>query len=239
MENMSVSTTTSLPVIRVDIYAGIHKALRAFMCDTLNAAACMDAGDEQEVAGVLAQVRQLADFCEAHLHHENTFVHAAMEARRPGSAATATDDHVHHVHACSRLRSLADAVEQAHHAARADTARQLQSYLAVFIGENLTHMNMEEIEHNAVLWATHTDAELRDLHQSIVAALSPEERNVGMRWMMAAFTPAERAALLSEMRAHAPKPAFDAALAVAKAHLDTRNWSKLAAALDIPQALAA
>ncbi len=73
--------------LRVDIYRGIHKAVRAFMCDTLTMVGQLDIDDDADVTATVAQVRGLAAFCADHLAHENQFIHPAMEARRPGSSA--------------------------------------------------------------------------------------------------------------------------------------------------------
>ena len=73
---------------RVDMYAGIHKALRTCMTDTLLALGRMDTDDDLEFAQTCDRVMQLLDLCRSHLHHDNDFVHTAMQARAPGSSAT-------------------------------------------------------------------------------------------------------------------------------------------------------
>ena len=81
----SAPATTTHP--RFDIYAIIHKGLRAAMTDALLAAGRVDARDAREVTDTVARVDALLGFCQLHLEKENKFVHPAMEARRPGSAA--------------------------------------------------------------------------------------------------------------------------------------------------------
>lgn len=237
--NLARQHPASTNTLRYDIYNGIHKALRAFMTDTLSAVTRVDCSDSQEVAQVSAQVRELATFCECHLKHENEFVHTAMETRRPGSSGTAAEGHVHHVQEIAQLTALATAMEQAVGAERNDTATQLRRGLALFIADNLAHMDIEETWNNAVLWATHTDEELLALEQAIVASLSPEEMALCLRWMIPAMNPAERSELIAGMREHAPVPAFEGALAIARAHLSARDWNKLTEALALPDRLAA
>jgi len=77
----------------------------------------------------------------------------------------------------------------------------LHLQLSVFIGENLVHMNLEETEHNAVLWACYSDEELHASHERIIAAIPPQEMQATMRWMIPAVNPAERAGMLLGMRA--------------------------------------
>ena len=78
---------------RYDIYAFIHKGLRAFMAHTLVRVGRLDAHDPAEVAEVSAEVQGLLDICRAHLRHENDVVHAAMEARAPGSTERIAHEH--------------------------------------------------------------------------------------------------------------------------------------------------
>ena len=81
---------------RVDLYRPIHKALRAFMADTLVAVGSMDTNDDSEVEATLERARSLLELLTLHLEEENRFVHPAMEARRPGSASEAAHDHIEH-----------------------------------------------------------------------------------------------------------------------------------------------
>src|SRR5262245_20177157 len=84
---------------RVDMYAGIHKALRALMADTLLALGRMDHDDGLELAQTTQRVLELLEFCRAHLKHENDFVHAAMESRAAGSSGRIAHEHEEHVEA--------------------------------------------------------------------------------------------------------------------------------------------
>ncbi len=224
---------------RYNIYSNIHKALRAYMCNMVTAVAGMDGNDQQEVAATLMQLRTLAAFCAGHFKHEDDYVHTAMEARRPGSSSASAGDHEHHKWAIEELRSFIDTVQQTGGAERDAAINKLRSYLALFVAENFVHMNVEETENNAMLWATHTDAELMGIEHAIVASLAPEETAISMRWMLPALNHSERVQLLSNVREHAPAPAFEGMLAIARAHLGEYDWSKLARSLALPNRLAA
>jgi hypothetical protein len=219
---------------RLDLYGSIHKALRAFMTDTLLALGRVDVEDEQALADATARVTALMDFCVAHLEHENRFVHTAMEARAPGASAAVAHDHEEHLHETAQLRAAAAALQAAAPAVRPAFAHQLYRALAVFVADNFRHMHVEETAHNAVLWARYTDAELTALHDALVASIPPEQMMGVMRWMVPALTPAERLGLLTDMRAKAPPPAFDAVLAMVRDQLPTTDWAKLARGLGLP-----
>ena len=72
---------------RHNVYALIHKALRLAMAEALPAVGRLDAGDSQEVSDAIVRVRDLLRFCRMHVEAEETFVHPAIEARRPGVSA--------------------------------------------------------------------------------------------------------------------------------------------------------
>lgn len=213
---------------RFDMYTGIHKALRAFMADTLLALGRMDPLDDADVAQATDRLLQLLGFCEGHLRHENAFVHAAIEARAPGASDRIGHEHDEHV---AHIAALSQQVAQLRLAAPADrmaAAGRLYSELSLFIAENFQHMHVEETAHNAVLWARYTDAELVAIHDALVASIPPEEMMTIARWLVPFMNPVERFHLVADMRAKAPAPAFEAMLAVVRPHLTTGEWAKLA-----------
>lgn len=216
------------PPKRYDIYAFIHKGLRAFMAHTLVRAGRLDALDADEVAEAGAEVQALLAICRSHLQHENEFVHTAMQARAPGSAAAIAGEHEEHVQAIERLQALLAAVPGDPAAAQA-----LYRALSAFVAENFEHMQREESLHNAVLWAHYDDGELHALEQRIVDSLAPDEAALSMRWMLPHMTPAERAALLGGMRQGAPAEAFDQVLSLIRPLLGGRDWRKLSLALSL------
>ena len=216
---------------RLDIYAFIHKALRAFMADTLMGLGRADVGDDLKLSQACARVLELLDFCRSHLHHENAFVHPAMEVRAPGSSAAVEHEHEGHEQAIAALASGAAQLMACPRERRARVAHALYRQLALFVAHNFEHMHQEETEHNAVLWAHCTDAQLAEVEGAIVASLPPAEAMVTMRWMLPYLTPAERALVLCDMRQHAPREAFQAMLDMVRLHLSASEWDKLARTL--------
>jgi len=224
------ATTAAAP--RVDIYAGIHKAMRAMMMDTLHAVGRMDVHDGAELHAACERVLELGDACTGHLEHENGFIHPAMEARRPGSSRHVAGEHAEHLAAIAELRRAVSGLCAASRGpAREQAALALYRKLALFVAENFVHMHAEEIEHNQVLWACYGDDELQALEGRIVASLPPAENLMYLRWMVPAMAPAERAALLAGMQAAAPAPVLAAVLDTVQPHLSQRDWAKLSSAL--------
>jgi len=213
---------------RHDIYAFIHKGLRAFMTHTLVRVGRLDAHDPAECAEVGEELRALIDICRAHLQHENEYVHPAMQVRAPGSCEQVEADHVHHEAALDALAALLTRVP-----GNTDAAQALYRSLTRFVAENFEHMALEECEHNAVLWAHYSDEEILAIEHAIVASQSPEDAQLSLRWMLPHMTPGERALMLGGLRANAPAEAVEGVLSLIRPLLGGRDWRKLALALGL------
>lgn len=229
-------TETAAAAPRVDLYAGIHKALRHFMTDTLHRVGRMDVHDADDMGRALDQLDALLVECLHHLQRENAFMHTAMEARQPRGSSRTADDHVDHQESIETLQAEVAALRQSADADRAGLGLRLYRHLALFVAENFQHMHFEETHNNAVMWAHYSDEELVALHHRLLATIPPEENMKIGRWMIPAMTPAERAMVFQGMKASAPAPAYRAMLDFIRPHLDDGAWAKLARALGEPQA---
>ena len=216
---------------RLDLYAPIHKALRLFMGDTLARVGRIDLSDSADSSATLQQLDALLELCRGHVAHENQHLHPALEARRPGASQRIGAEHDEHLDAIAALGADVAALRALPSAA---AAHRLYRHLAVFVGENLVHMNVEETAHNATLWELCSDAELQDIHQRIMASVGPDELALVLRWMVPALSPAERAEMLCALQRDLPPEAMRGILDIVRRHLDDGAWAKLARALGLP-----
>ena len=213
---------------RFNIYAGIHKAMRAMLADTLNRIGRTDPGNPDDVADTTQAVVQMLDFCHSHVQHENTFVHPALEHHRAGVTQAVAHDHSGHLHHIAELRRLAESLTGASTEERAASLHSLYLLFALFVADNLAHMHVEETVLNNALWATCTDAEILAIHDALVATIPPEETMWTMRWMLPHLHAGERLATLQGMQAGgAPAEVIQAVLEVARPHLSERDWAGL------------
>lgn len=209
---------------RLDLYAHIHKALRLMMTDTLQQLGRMDAADPLDLAAGLGQLDALLDAATRHLEHENHFVHPAIEARRPGASAAIEVEHGEHLDAIAGLRAEAAALRALPSAA---AAHRLYLRVAAFVAHNFEHMGIEEGRHNQALWAAYSDEELMGIHGRILAAVTPQEMSMTLRWMIPALTPDERAQLIGGLPPEVRAPV----LASARALLNDVAWARLSRAV--------
>lgn len=218
---------------RFNLYAGIHKALRAFFADTLLLVGRTDPADTAELARTVAQLEQLLDFCADHVAHENDFVHPALQARCPGVCDAVAQDHMGHLHHIAHLRDAARGLMDCEAGEREAALQATYLALALFVADNLQHMHVEETVHNAALWNAYTDLELLALHDALVATIAPADHLVTMRWMLPNLNAPERLAVLGGIRQGAPAEAFQAVVDVTRQHLSDRDWAKVARGLQI------
>lgn len=231
---VTTTATSSLPVLqRLDMYTPIHKALRAFMSDTLVRLGSVDHADDGDRRRTLDQVDALLAQMKNHLDHENHFVQTAIEARCAGGGSCTAHDHVEHLESISNLEDECRALRDARPEQRAALGLSLYRHLGAFVADNLQHMLVEERDNNAALWAHYSDAELDQVHDLLLAGIPPAELLLCTRWMVVALGIAELTALFSALRDKAPPPAFALLLDVAREHMDGVRWAKLARALGL------
>jgi len=216
---------------RTDLYTLVHKGLRAFMADVLVATGRMDPLDDDEVADVASRVGALLTLCRSHLEHEDRVIHTMLEHARPGSTARTAREHEGHLRSFDALAGHLDRLQQAAVAARPAAALDLYRALALFVGDNLAHMHVEETVNNAALWACFRDSDLDAAHRAIVDAIPPQEKALFVHWIVPCVAPAERAAMLAAMQASMPAGLFGQVVDSVRPHLGERNWRKLLAAL--------
>lgn len=223
----AASETAAAPAGRRDFYVPIHKALRLFMTRTLTTVGSTDPGDAQEVRAALDLLERLLALCEAHVHHENQFVHPALERARGGSAARTVAEHDHHVEAVADLRDLAALVADSAETARPAALARLYRTLALFVADNFHHMHVEETANNAVLWAAYSDAELDAIERALVASIPPATMFESLHWFLPALSAPERAGMLRGIKQGMPPEPFRAVLEVARNTLAPRDHTRL------------
>jgi hypothetical protein len=217
---------------RVDLYTGIHKAIRQGSGELMARLGALDADDDAEVEAATGALLAFCAQLRAHVSHENRFVHPAMEARRPGSAAQVAGEHEDHLASIDALESEARALAATPAPERRAPALRLYRHFALFTAENFQHMHHEETAHNAVLWAAYADDELLAIEQAIIAAQSPESMAGWLHWFGPALATAELAPMLAGARAGMPAEVFEGLMAQMARRQSPERHRRVRAAVD-------
>lgn len=215
---------TTLSSARFDLYGPVHKGLRAFLADTLLRIGSLDVDDPAQVEDACTQTLDLLELLRGHVDHEDEYIHPLLERCRAGAAVQAEDEHVAHRH---MLESLAGEVRGLSANPSYPAADALYQGIAELMADNLFHMRLEDLTHQALLWQHCTDAELMALDGRIVGSLAPRELMLYLRWMIPAMSPPQRLGLMLGLRAQAPVTVHMAVSRLAQQHLSTAVWERL------------
>jgi len=219
---------------RHDLYAPFHKALRAFMADTLRRVGALDVDDPPAAAADLDAVTALLDLLAHHQQIEDRFVMPAVEPVAPGTIATAATDHRalagSHEALATLTAEVAVAIDE-RRASRTPLAARLYRHLTAFVVEQLTHMADEEATLAPLLWLHYTDDELGAISATIMAWEPPAKMTAMLRWLVPALTPQERARLFSGGKLLLPPPVYDQLLGFVRGLMPPSDFAKLEAAL--------
>lgn len=212
---------------RYDIYRLIHKGLRFRMAGILQQIGCVDSSDDEEFSSLIDGIASLLKMCQAHVKHENHFVHSAMEARAAGSSQVVADQHLQHEQELATLISRLDELQRAERTARAELIHHYYRDYALWLADNFVHMEQEEREHNACLWTHYSDAEIQSIENNLVASIAPHILPLMTQAMLEGMSPDERSAFLATLQAEAPKEIFDATVSALAPALPVGHWKKL------------
>lgn len=194
---------------RYDMYGNIHKGLRRAECLLLGRLGANDFDDAAATDKLLGDLRRLLAMAAAHVKHEDTEIHAALNGR--GIATDLIDEqHEDHHAAFKLLEDRIVAVETAAASRRGEAGRALYLAFAAYIADDFAHMHEEETVTAPLLWQHFTDEELLAIEMRIVSSLPPEENMAFTRMMLPAMNPAQRAMMVGGMLEAMPREVFAA-----------------------------
>lgn len=213
---------------RPNRFLPIHKALRAAMFDATSLVARTEFAHQGEAEAAARTVATLLDLLDSHAHHEEEFVLPELFAHVPGLVASLEGDHSRLEGLQAEIRALLPRTRSDLAAERDAAGQLLGRALTLLVADHLRHMDREETEAMAALWAHRTDEELDAMDARIRAAVPPERMPVMMRLMLPAMSTPERASMLSAARAQMPAPVFAQLSGLAREVLGPERWASTA-----------
>jgi hypothetical protein len=218
-------------VPRVDLYGTIHKALRARLFDLGIELDRCDFGKSLEVTVALGVYRRTMGFIREHHQHEDNFLEPAL-ASCGDIAKGVAEQHAVAEAALTELDALVAAIDRGSEDRRELGGRLCAAYRR-FLIQYLDHMQREETEVNAALWAHYSDAELMALRGRLQGSIPPARFGEWLEIILPALNFEERTGMLRGIKAGAPAPAFAAATAIASRVLGSAGWNAVREQLDV------
>lgn len=193
------------------LYRPAHKGLRLALGQVTARFGALDLADDADLAAAVAELKALCGLMHLHMAKEDTFLHAPLEAVRPGGAGGLPDEHGEEAAVMARLVAATDGLARLPAEQRAPAAHTLYLDLARWTAAVLLHADREEREVMPRLQAQWDDAALVARLHGIVAAFETAELDAFLRWMLPALRPQERLMLgtvIGQARGAAALPAL-------------------------------
>ncbi|MDF2191851.1 hemerythrin domain-containing protein [Paraflavitalea sp. CAU 1676] len=217
---------------RYNIFNLIHKALRSMLYETANLIQQTDFECREEAEHTMYLLEKILYYFDKHAQHEDTFILPAIARYNKELVDSFENEHVADHALAESIRESMEAWEKTNDPAEMIAlGRHIFLTFNDFIAFNLTHMNKEEDELNAVLWEYFSDPELMQITQSLVATIPAEDLFDQSKRMMGAGNNQELLAWLSGIKQKAPKPLFDLHIRMAREVLSTKRWNAISEVL--------
>ena len=176
---------------RVDLFIVIHKGIRGLLFDLARDAARVDPTSNHAVDGLVAQVERTLGFLDEHGRLEDAFVFPAVRARDGALADELAAEHRGLEVVQLEVERAADELALAQLSARASAGAHLARAINHLVAVQLIHMNREETEVCACLWAGYGDDELMAISNRRKAAVSAEREAEWRQVVASALNPVE------------------------------------------------
>lgn len=213
---------------RMNLYGFPHKGLRNAISQFSLAAGSANFSDPGSLGALTEIAAEVFMLLELHAHSEESVVLPALEAKVPGSTA---DNIAEHVQLENEIDALVKQFEGIARNPKPGADARFYANLANFHSRYLAHMAMEEDKMNELIWANFTDEELMVLHGQVMAALRPEQVLIWFKYIVPALNQFERTVIMGGLKANAPAPFFESALAMLSGVMSADEHHALASAL--------
>jgi hypothetical protein len=178
--------------MRVDLFSTIHKGIRALLFELAAEAARADVTSTSAVDALCERVERVIAFLDEHAGLEDRFVIPQVRELDPDLAAELGRDHRALDAVQTEVALAADAVSLADLSQRPVAGAQLVRVINHLVAVQLLHMNREETEVSATLWAGRDDAALSALRAAMAGSLPRERLAAWMSIVTPALNPVEQ-----------------------------------------------
>ncbi|HEY8926927.1 MAG TPA: hemerythrin domain-containing protein [Polyangia bacterium] len=181
---------------RLDSFTPIHKGMRRSLFETALLLARTDFESTAETAAAEEATTTCLGYLREHAEHEDRHVIPRLAELDAALAAALEIEHPQLERAALAVDTLWPRIAAAPSgSARAALGRELVRRFQTFVAQQLQHMDREEREVMAVMWAGLTDAELGAISGRIVADIPPARMSEMMALILPALSGPERDAM--------------------------------------------
>lgn len=212
---------------RYNIYTFIHKGLRRALFNQLIALGQLDETNPMAVSQCLDATSKLLLCFRQHQQHEDNFIQPLLPL-----FSQSEQDHYHHEQQLTELFGLIQQIHSMPAVISANALHQLYQQLALFCAGQLQHMHTEENLLMEQLWRSHSDQQIKDVHQQLIQSMSTVEQQQSLSLILPALTDTERLTLLLGIRQQMQESDFQLLFAQVQQELNASQQLKLHTYLD-------
>ena len=182
--------------MRVDLFSMIHKAVRSVLFELSLEAARVDLTSAAAIDALAARIDNALQLLDEHARVEEMFVMPALRALDELLADELAAEHRALEVVQIEVERATAALEQADLATRSEAGASLIRLINHLVSVQLVHMNREETEVMASLWAGMKDPDLGSLRVRMAESLPAERRLAWRSLLEASISPVERRLVL-------------------------------------------
>jgi len=209
-----------------NLYTFIHKGLRKVLCQQLVQLGQVNECHPIQLEQLLRDLQGVLVLMRSHLQHEDQFIHAVL----PTDCLSA-QEHTHHQHQIASLMADVSLLLQQPALGCTSALHELYRNFALFVADNLMHMEVEESQTMRLLWQHFNDDEIEQIHHRILNSLTPAERFQSLMLVLPALTHLERVSMVLQLKEALPDEAIHAVSKALQAELPITCWSALVQAV--------
>ena len=183
-----------------------HKYVSAALNNLERLVAQTDFTNRSAVEHVEQEFNTLIEMLNGHAHYENETLHKLLKMKTSAVYKHIEEDHKQMDETIHKLQALLQTVKEAtQEEERIELGYQFYLWYRKFVGENLIHLHEEETIILPELHRLYTDKELREIEFATYRIMTVEQIIDMMKELFPHMNPADREALLKDMKDSVPE----------------------------------
>ncbi|KIL38174.1 hypothetical protein SD70_27990 [Gordoniibacillus kamchatkensis] len=219
---------------RFDLYAPVHKGIRAALSGLCYQAGSVDSMDDERVNAFVEEFKRVIVILHAHSRDEDTHINESYEKYAPETLRELEEEHTGLEQKLEELVELVNQLESGKQnpGQQEKIWYQIGKDLNRFTAEYFMHLQREEGPGMKALWEHLTDDQLKVISMNIRSSIPPQAMMIFMHYIIPAISHQERVVMLSDMKSVAPREFYEEVVRIAENRLEPQSLSELKSALD-------
>lgn len=204
--------------MRYPIFSAPHKALRYALSRLVDLVGKMDIYETKQVDELVNLFNDLYTMIYSHSNHEDEILFNALDAIVPGKTIQDRNEHIRIHDDLDKLKVEIEifAMNVYKNELHSDDVEILYNTICKLQSDMLIHMLEEESITQPLFWNYMTDEELEAFRPKIMAAMTPDESALWLKYIFASHSAVYVTELLNNIKQTAPEQVYQKIQRIAK-----------------------